>query len=394
MQSARRVCKRVAPRRRLRRAALAMRQRQPSGATAPTPRCTDTTGYDNGSGKGCAHYAAQWCSAGGFRLGAEWTSGVQFGYPEHNCCACGKPPTWECTIDEDRRLAGAMHATRPASSALGFLLFVRGKYNMAQAQTSLTCLQAAFGSKVRTHIVQSGPLGCAKPDQMAPTGSPNRACWVELMKRKLQLARTSPFEYTAMIDTDVWANPFARARGQGALAALETALRDTAVDMLFGVESNYYMPDPTWLASSVNGGFLVYRRSAQVDRFFSCSEQLLDRHLESRPGLPPRFDEQQAYRTLLHSDTMRSVQAETLPRQWNCRGVQHGLNTSFVEEGVLTKKTPCLFIHGGIWMTQANNTCKAFMQMHGVVKQQQKRKHQQGDRMRIRPSGVYPRDVG
>ena len=197
-----------------------------------------------------------------------------------------------------------------------------------------------------------------------------------------------------MIDTDVWANPFARARGQGALAALETALRDTAVDMLFGVESNYYMPDPTWLASSVNGGFLVYRRSAQVDRFFSCSEQLLDRHLESRPGLPPRFDEQQAYRTLLHSDTMRSVQAETLPRQWNCRGVQHGLNTSFVEEGVLTKKTPCLFVHGGIWMTQANNTCKAFMQTDGVVKQQQKRKHQQGDRMRIRPSGVYPRDVG
>lgn len=344
----------------------------PSGATTPTPRCTDTPGYDNGSGKGCAHYASQWCSAGEFRLGAEWTSGAHFGYPEHNCCACGKPPTWECTVKEDRHLAGAAESARPASLALGFLFFVRGKARMAQAQTSITCLQAAFGSKVRTHIVHTGPLGCTEPDQMAPTGSPDRACWVELMKRKVQLARTSPFEYTAMIDTDVWANPFAREHSQGALAALETALRGTAVDMLFGVESNWFSTDPASMTTTfVNGGFVVYRRSAQVDRFFSCSEQLLDRHLKGKPGLPPRFDEQQAYRTLLHSDAMRSVQAETLPRQWNCRGVQHGLNTSFVEENVLTKRTPCLFVHGGMWMGQANDTCKAFTQMHGGVKQQQ-----------------------
>lgn len=361
-----------------------------SAATSHESRCTDTPGYDNGSGKGCAHYASLWCSAGEFRLGAKWTSGARFGYPEHNCCACGKPPTWECTVEEDRRLASATESARPASLALGFLLFVRGKARMEQAQTSITCLQAAFGSKVHAHIVHTGPLGCTNPDQMAPTGSSDRACWVELVKRKVLLARTSPFEYTAMIDTDVWANPFAREHSQGAIAALETALRGTAVDMLFGVESHYYLPDPAWIHSSVNGGFVVYRRSAQVDRFFSCSEQLLDRHLKGGPGLPPRFDEQQAYRMLLHSDAMRSVQAQTLPRQWNCRGVRHGLNTSFVEEGVLTKKTPCLFVHGGMWMGQANDTCKAFMQMHGGVNQQQQRRQHHVDRMRNRQSGVRP----
>ena len=54
-------------------------------------RCHDTPGFDNGSGKGCADYAEAWCSNGAFLVGAEWTGGAQFGFPERSCCACGKP---------------------------------------------------------------------------------------------------------------------------------------------------------------------------------------------------------------------------------------------------------------------------------------------------------------
>lgn len=54
-------------------------------------RCRDTPGFDNGSGMGCADYADSWCRNGAFIVGAEWAGGAQFGFPEHSCCACGKP---------------------------------------------------------------------------------------------------------------------------------------------------------------------------------------------------------------------------------------------------------------------------------------------------------------
>ena len=54
-------------------------------------RCRDTPGFDNGSGKGCSDYAEVWCSDGAFLVGAEWTGGANFGFPERSCCACGKP---------------------------------------------------------------------------------------------------------------------------------------------------------------------------------------------------------------------------------------------------------------------------------------------------------------
>ena len=53
--------------------------------------CADDDAWDNFSGKRCADYSAEWCSAGGFHVGAEWTGGAQFNFPERHCCACGKP---------------------------------------------------------------------------------------------------------------------------------------------------------------------------------------------------------------------------------------------------------------------------------------------------------------
>ena len=52
-------------------------------------KCTDTTPWDNNSGKGCIDYAA-FCSDGAVRTGAEWSLGPRFNFPELHCCVCGK----------------------------------------------------------------------------------------------------------------------------------------------------------------------------------------------------------------------------------------------------------------------------------------------------------------
>ena len=51
--------------------------------------CTDTTPWDNNSGKGCTEYA-KFCSDGAVRAGAEWSLGPRFNSPERHCCVCGK----------------------------------------------------------------------------------------------------------------------------------------------------------------------------------------------------------------------------------------------------------------------------------------------------------------
>ena len=51
--------------------------------------CTDTTAWDNNSGKGCTAYAT-FCTDGAVRAGAEWSLGPRFNSPERHCCVCGK----------------------------------------------------------------------------------------------------------------------------------------------------------------------------------------------------------------------------------------------------------------------------------------------------------------
>ena len=164
--------------------------------------CTDTHGFDNGSGKTCADYAALWCKAGRFRPGAEWTGGAAFRHPERNCCACGKSSAWACTVEEDRRVAASVRTRQGAGRLeLGFLIFAHGERHHSIARSAASCLQAAFGSGVRFQIGTTHELGCT-PDQEAPAGE-ERRCWAELMRRKLQLARRAPYEVTILLDADV-----------------------------------------------------------------------------------------------------------------------------------------------------------------------------------------------
>jgi len=52
--------------------------------------CVDTPGWKNTKNFGCDVYKAIWCSNGAANSDFEWTIGENFGYPEKNCCVCGK----------------------------------------------------------------------------------------------------------------------------------------------------------------------------------------------------------------------------------------------------------------------------------------------------------------
>lgn len=64
-----------------------------AAAAGARAACDDSPGWRNAHGKTCADYAALYCADGAFHDGHEWVGGEPFGYPERNCCACGKPPT-------------------------------------------------------------------------------------------------------------------------------------------------------------------------------------------------------------------------------------------------------------------------------------------------------------
>ena len=259
--------------------------------------------------------------------------------------------------------------------------FTHGAEASRQLHLSLMCLKRAFGGPLTTGLnfraVSSdkhhAPLNChpmQNPDYRkdAKAAHEMRRCWAELMRRKLEAARLSPFDITLLLDTDVFANPFARPanapRGT-TLEHLRARFRSHDVDILFGKEANWYFtadphaPERGGLPSvdladmtpGVNGGVIIYRRSERTDRFFGCVGQLMERTQREQP-MRPFLDEQGAYNTLLHSHHMRSIQAQLLPRQWNCRtGYSHdardskGVDRSFREEGVATAPVPCLLVH-------------------------------------------------
>ena len=70
-----------------------------TGASSPTPPCTDTPDWNTGGDEGeydCDSYVDNGICNGNLVEGMEEWMGEEYNYPEHNCCACGggaKPPS-------------------------------------------------------------------------------------------------------------------------------------------------------------------------------------------------------------------------------------------------------------------------------------------------------------
>ena len=71
-------------------------------------KCTDTVGWMNPAGHPCSDYETKkkWCKNGRATPGQEWTLGKKWSYPEHHCCACGKPPGGILPIHQPQKQSG------------------------------------------------------------------------------------------------------------------------------------------------------------------------------------------------------------------------------------------------------------------------------------------------
>jgi len=268
---------------------------------------------------------------------------------------------WKCDSSED--LALLKHRRRLARDAtIGALYFTHGLHDKVTLRKSSLCLNAVFGNRFRISYVQSDELWTSAltcdPVQSS-RNTTQRRCWVELMMRKLEAARLAPFDITIMIDSDMFANPLARHptdRGS-TLSALRSRFANSDVDILFGMESSFFFSaentlgprvDLAELEPSINGGLVIYRRSAATDRFFACTQQLMRQHIG---GL---VDDQWAYQRIVNTHGMNSIQAQLLPRQWSCKlGVHHtwasddsrGVDRTYTEVGIDARPVKCIFVH-------------------------------------------------
>ena len=84
-----------------------------AGLACGLPECEDTEGWVNRFGAGCSTYFSDGhCDGMGVVAGHEWTTGVEYDYPEQHCCICGKgvaaedrychdTPGWHNQYDKD-----------------------------------------------------------------------------------------------------------------------------------------------------------------------------------------------------------------------------------------------------------------------------------------------------
>ena len=186
---------------------------------------------------------------------------------------------WRCNQAEDVALvrelgsSSAMHAHELRKASRGFLMVTNGRAARDAGAVSAACLREATGWEVMVRELQ---LPCAlepKPRKQSSRGS--RSCFGTLMRLKMEAARASPFDLTALVDTDVYPNrSLLRQLGTGALTqALNygSLLAEAEVVMPYGplrpesASGVPLIPPPFF-----NTGLIFFRKGNATDRFFAC----------------------------------------------------------------------------------------------------------------------------
>ena len=98
------------------------------------------------------------------------------------------------------------------------------------------------------------------------------------MSAKVRAARSSPYDITIMINTDVYGNPSHPMR-LGVAEALKKRMVEGGIDLFVANEPSFsvYRGDFTQRMNFglVNSGMLIFRKSPITDRFFACAEQFM-----------------------------------------------------------------------------------------------------------------------
>ena len=230
-----------------------------------------------------------------------------------------KPPLqgeqeWTCSEEEDQWLSGE---PQPPVESVGFVYFVKGEKYEKELDAGVKCLKKKYGDDVNVtaFLAHEKDLPCGRAKQHGDIGE--ELCWEDLMQLKLRSARYFPYDVNILVDVDVIAN-VNHQENNDIFSELRDRFNSGRIDAFFmhGPVNKFDEADVTLPFGHVNGGFLVFRRSKNIDRFFACTKKIMD---DTRPKY---LTEQQAYNALLDGSEkypMRSVASAILPESWACR---------------------------------------------------------------------------
>jgi len=242
--------------------------------------------------------------------------------------------SWNCSLDEDIALgkkSNAAHAN--VNGSLGFVLLVLGPKAEWSFHIFIMCIRASFGDKLGI-FAHRPTLSCSNFKQGIKIKE-QWECWGWLMAEKFTAARLSPFDISVLIDTDVFANP--TTMNTDFLPQVRHAL--AAKDILFTFPA---------MKSHLNGGFVIFRKSPQVDRYFRCGQMMIER---SNWGI----QDQDVFNKLFWakdrpaSISLSSLKQGTLPEnKWQCRTWPYPINFD---------NSDCVFVHSKPLKPEARKVC-------------------------------------
>jgi len=206
---------------------------------------------------------------------AQWL--VSYGEELHSR---GQTDGWKCSAEEDAGMSKhwqGLSTVALADVSIGVLQLSHGleKSFVEVANSSRACLEETFGASLPLTVARAEDITCRYKQQGTKE---EEECFSALMSAKVRAARSSPYDITIMINTDVYGNPSHPMR-LGVAEALKKRMVEGGIDLFVANEPSFsvYRGDFTQRMNFglVNSGMLIFRKSPITDRFFACAEQFM-----------------------------------------------------------------------------------------------------------------------
>ena len=206
---------------------------------------------------------------------AQWL--VSYGEELHSR---GQVDGWKCTAEEDAGMSKHwqdLSTVALADVSIGVLQLSHGleKSFVEVANSSRACLEETFGASLPLTVARAEDITCSYKQQGTKE---EEDCFSALMAAKVRAARSSPYDITIMINTDVYGNPSHPMR-LGVAEALKKRMVEGGIDLFVANEPSFsvYRGDFTQRMNFglVNSGMLIFRKSPITDRFFACADHFM-----------------------------------------------------------------------------------------------------------------------
>ena len=235
---------------------------------------------------------------------AQWL--VSYGEHLHSR---GQVDGWNCTADEDADMSKHwrdLSRVELKDVSIGVLQLAHGldPSFLQAANSSRACLEETFEASLPLTIATAEDITCRYKQQGTRE---EEECFSAFMAGKVRAARSSPYDITIMINTEVFGNPSHPMR-LGMAEALKKRMVEGGIDLFVANEPSFsvYRGDFTQRMNFglLNSGLLIFRKSPITDRFFACTENFMASPLRERKR--SKMHVREAYDNLLtpHGPTL------------------------------------------------------------------------------------------